>query len=133
MPSNSTKSDRILSVDVFRGITMAVMVLVNSIGTRVTYPILEHSDWNGCSLADLVFPSFLFIVGITTVISLKRHMSEEGGAHPSLYQTIFIRAVLLFLIGIFINMFPSHFDLSVRVYGILQRIACCYLICAVLY
>jgi predicted acyltransferase len=112
---------------------MAVMVLVNSLGTRVSYPILEHVDWNGCSLADLVFPSFLFIVGITTVISLKRHLHEEGGVHFSLYKTIFIRAILLFLIGLFLNMFPSHFDLTVRVYGILQRIAACYLICAILY
>ncbi|MCW8472090.1 heparan-alpha-glucosaminide N-acetyltransferase domain-containing protein [Fluoribacter gormanii] len=132
MSSNSTESSRILSLDVFRGLTMALMVIVNSQGTRIPYPILEHAEWNGCTLADLVFPAFLFIVGITTVISLKRHINEESKV--LLYRSIVSRTLLLFLFGIFLNAFPSHFDLStVRVYGILQRIAFCYFICALLY
>lgn len=133
MRSNpATESKRILSLDVFRGLTMFLMVLVNSIGTRVTYPILEHAEWNGCTLADLVFPAFLFIVGITTVISLKRHRSEESKG--LLYRSILSRTLLLFFFGIFLNIFPVHFDLTtLRIYGILQRIAMCYFVCAILY
>ncbi|HHF7375035.1 acyltransferase family protein [Legionella bozemanae] len=132
MSSNSTEPSRILSLDVFRGLTMALMVLVNSLGTRISYPILMHAEWNGCTLADLVFPAFLFIVGITTVISLKRHVKEESKA--LLYRSICRRTFLLLLFGIFLNMFPVLFNLStMRVYGILQRIALCYFICALLY
>lgn len=132
MSSNSAETRRILSLDVFRGLTMALMVLVNSLGTRTSYPILTHAEWNGCTLADLVFPSFLFIVGITTVISLKRHVNEESKA--LLYRSIFRRTFLLLFFGMFLNMFPTHFDLStVRIYGILQRIAVCYFVCALLY
>ncbi|QMT60353.1 acyltransferase family protein [Legionella sp. PC997] len=132
MSSNSTEVGRILSLDVFRGLTMALMVLVNSQGTRMTFPILEHAEWNGFTLADFVFPAFLFIVGITTVISLKRHLKVES--KTLLYRSILTRTVLLFLFGMFLNAFPSHFDLAtVRVYGILQRIAFCYFICALLY
>ncbi|KTD73255.1 acyltransferase family protein [Legionella tucsonensis] len=132
MSSNSTEASRILSLDVFRGLTMALMVLVNSQGTRISYPILTHAEWDGCTLADLVFPAFLFIVGITTAISLKRHIKEESKA--LLYRSIFTRTLLLFFFGIFLNMFPIHFELStLRIYGILQRIAACYFICALLY
>ncbi|MBI2786092.1 MAG: DUF1624 domain-containing protein [Legionella longbeachae] len=132
MSNHITNNNRILSLDVFRGLTMALMVLVNSLGTRNSYSILEHAKWNGCTLADLVFPSFLFIVGMTTVISLKKHLKEESKVH--LYNAIFKRAVLLFLFGIFLNIFPSHFDLTtLRIYGILQRISICYLICAILF
>ncbi len=132
MRSNSTETSRILSLDVFRGLTMALMVLVNSLGTRISYPILTHAEWDGCTLADLVFPAFLFIVGITTVISLKRHVNEEN--KELLYRSIFTRTFLLFFFGMFLNVFPTHFDLTtVRVYGILQRIAFCYFICAILY
>jgi predicted acyltransferase len=125
------KSGRILSLDVFRGLTMALMVLVNSQGTRALYPILDHAPWNGCTLADLVFPAFLFIVGMTTILSLKKHC---GSTSSEIYYSILKRTVLLFLFGLFLNGFPSHFDFgTLRVYGILQRIALCYFICALLY
>ncbi len=122
-------SPRILSLDVFRGITMALMVLVNSQGTRFIYPILDHAEWNGCTLADLVFPAFLFIVGVTTVISLKKQRPGH-----EVYGNILKRSILLFLIGLFLNAFPLHFDLAtLRVHGILQRIALCYLVCSIIY
>lgn len=108
------------------------MVLVNSLGTRISYPLLEHSEWNGCSLADLVFPSFLFIVGMTTEISLRKHKLINNKV--SLYSNIFKRTVLLFGFGLLINAFPTHFNLeTLRVYGILQRIAICYFICSIIY
>lgn len=125
---------RILSLDVFRGLTMALMVLVNSQGTRSIYPILDHATWNGCTLADLVFPAFLFIVGVTTVISLKRQVIADSAVPLEIYKNILKRSVLLFLFGLFLNAFPFHFDFaSVRVYGILQRIAICYFICSLIY
>lgn len=125
---------RILSLDVFRGLVMALMVLVNGQGTRDIYPILDHALWNGCTLADLVFPSFLFIVGVTTVISLNRQVTTAGSRLADLYLNIFKRSALLFLFGLFLNAFPFHFDLAtIRVYGILQRIALCYCVCALLY
>ncbi|CAM2838238.1 Putative heparan-alpha-glucosaminide N-acetyltransferase [Legionella steigerwaltii] len=132
MSSNTIENNRILSLDVFRGLTMALMVLVNSLGTRVSYPILTHADWIGCNLADLVFPAFLFIVGITTVISLKRHINSESKAQ--LYRSILTRTLLLIVIGIFLSVFPKKIDFAtMRFYGILQRIAVCYFICSMLY
>lgn len=131
--SMNGNSGRILSLDVFRGLTMALMVLVNGQGTRTIYPILDHAAWNGCTLADLVFPSFLFIVGVTAVISLKRQKINNINL-PEVYWNIFKRSVLLFLFGLFLNAFPLHFDFAnIRVYGILQRIAICYFICALIY
>ncbi|KTD11016.1 putative Heparan-alpha-glucosaminide N-acetyltransferase [Legionella gratiana] len=132
MSTHLLQNERILSLDVFRGLTMALMVIVNSLGMRISYPILLHSEWDGCTLADLVFPSFLFIVGMTTVISLKKHVKEES--KREVYYSIFKRTIILFLFGILINVFPKPIDVStIRVYGILQRIALCYLICAFLY
>ncbi|MCW8400306.1 heparan-alpha-glucosaminide N-acetyltransferase domain-containing protein [Legionella sp. PATHC038] len=132
MISNPIDNHRILSLDVFRGLTMALMVLVNSLGTRVSYPILMHAEWNGCSLADLVFPAFLFIVGITTVISLKKNINEASNAQ--LYRSILTRTFLLIFFGLFLSVFPKIINLStIRYYGILQRIALCYFICSVLY
>ena len=126
-------SERILSLDVFRGLTMALMVLVNSQGTHEAYPLLDHAAWNGCTLADLVFPSFLFIVGVTTVISLKRQQAANAKVPLEVYKNIFKRSVLLFLFGLFLNAFPLHFDSTIRIYGILQRIAICYVLCSLIY
>ncbi|MFT4059143.1 MAG: heparan-alpha-glucosaminide N-acetyltransferase domain-containing protein [Legionella sp.] len=130
----SDTNERILSLDVFRGLTMALMVLVNAQGTREIYPLLEHAAWNGCTFADLVFPGFLFIVGMTTVISLHRQLLHSDASRIELYKSILKRSVLLFAFGLFLNAFPLHFDFAtIRVYGILQRIAICYLICSVIY
>lgn len=127
-------SDRILSLDVFRGVTIALMILVNAQGTEFIYPILDHARWNGCTLADLVFPSFLFIVGMTSVISLKKHIAVDAEQGFTIYKNILKRSILLFLFGLFLNAFPFHFDFAtLRVYGILQRIAVCYLICSIIY
>lgn len=130
----SSHAKRILSLDVFRGLTIVLMVLVNSQGTRFIYPILDHASWNGCTLADLVFPSFLFIVGITTVISLNREIKVGTNNLLQVYWSVFRRSALLFLFGLLINAYPYHFDFAtLRVYGILQRIAGCYLICSLLF
>ncbi|APF03301.1 TPA: heparan-alpha-glucosaminide N-acetyltransferase domain-containing protein [Legionella pneumophila] len=126
------KSQRLLSLDVFRGMTIVLMILVNGQAAIDPYPILEHADWDGCTLADLVFPFFLFIVGLTSVISLKNQ--RERKSKSSLYSAIIERSIVLFLLGLFLNVFPHpvEFD-SIRVYGILQRIAICYLISTFIY
>ena len=121
---------RILSIDVFRGLIIVLMILVNSQGNG-SYPMLIHAYWHGATWADLVFPAFLFIVGLTTAVSLKHQINVLN--KKQLYLKIIQRSVLLFVLGIFLNAFPYHFDLSVRVYGILQRIAVCYLVCSYIY
>lgn len=122
---------RIASLDVFRGLTIVLMILVNSQGNEYAYPILEHAAWNGCTFADLVFPFFLFIVGLTSVISLNKSKMNQD-AH--LYRAIFRRSILLFALGVFLNIFPKYIDISsLRVYGILQRIAVCYLVSSIIY
>jgi len=126
-------SQRLISLDVFRGITIALMILVNSPGNSSVYTCLEHSAWNGCTLADFVFPFFIFIVGISSVFSLSkaRHL---GMTIETLLPKIFKRSLWLFLIGLLLNAFPNHFDLeTLRIWGVLQRIAICYFVASLLF
>ncbi len=133
MINKAEGSKRILSLDVFRGFTIVLMILVNSQGDS-SYPILVHASWNGCTPADLVFPFFLFIVGITIVISLQKYLLDTEISRKILYYSIVKRALILFLFGVLLNAFPHHFDFAtLRYYGVLQRIAVCYLVCSVLY
>ncbi len=128
----SLKNNRILSLDVFRGLTIILMIIVNSPGNQSPYPLLEHANWNGCTFADLVFPSFLFIVGITTVISVQHQVAQYN--KRELYQSIAQRSLTLFAFGLFLNVFPHPIHIeTLRVYGILQRIALCYFFCSLLY
>lgn len=118
-----SRQKRYISVDVFRGLTIALMILVNSPGYPHAYAWLEHSPWNGCSLADLVFPFFIIIVGLSVVIN-----------KPKSYLLIVKRTLFLFTIGLLLNAFPNHFDLhAIRIMGVLQRIALCYAFSAVLF
>jgi predicted acyltransferase len=129
---NNTQT-RLLSLDVFRGLTVALMILVNSPGNDNYYPWLGHSSWNGCTLADLVFPSFIFILGVSVAFSLNS-VKERNIPLPPILLKILKRTVLLFLIGLALNAFPKHFDLSTfRYFGVLQRIAVCYFVAACLF
>lgn len=106
-----------------------LMIIVNSQGTRYAYSLLEHAPWNGCSLADLVFPFFLFIVGLSCLIHLNSFTLQNAASKGDLIRSIFNRSLFLFGLGLLLNAFPYHFNLgTLRVYGILQRIACCYFI-----
>lgn len=126
------KTNRILSLDVFRGLTIVLMIVVNSQGTRTPYTILEHVSWNGCTLADVVFPCFLFIVGLSSVFSLNNQIKVND--RSSLYGGMILRSAILFFMGVLLNAMPYHFDFeTIRVYGVLQRIAVCYLICSIIY
>ncbi|MBX7172238.1 MAG: DUF5009 domain-containing protein [Pyrinomonadaceae bacterium] len=130
--SEETNKTRLISLDVFRGMTVAGMILVNNPGTwEAIYPPLEHAPWNGLTPTDLVFPNFLFIVGIAIPIALGKRIEE--GITASVYWKIFRRAAIIFLIGLFIAAFP-YFDLStLRIPGVLQRIAVCYLIASLIF
>lgn len=119
-------ASRLQSLDVFRGMTIAFMLLVNNPGSwDDIYPPLEHAAWNGCTPTDLVYPSFLFMIGVSTVFSLSR--ARQNAVTPDkLLLKIIRRGLILFLIGLFLSLFP-HFEFkTVRIMGVLQRIALVY-------
>ena len=117
-----------------RGLTVALMILVNN-GGEHNYSFLEHSKWNGLTPCDLVFPFFLFMMGMSTFLSLKKTEFKPSAA---IYRKIVKRTVLLFLIGLGINWFDmicngGGLDFAhLRIWAVLQRIALCYGVVAML-
>ncbi len=131
--SSIPKLHRWLSVDVLRGITIGFMIMVNNNGGGdQAYWAMKHTAWNGFTPTDLVFPTFLFLVGISTVFSTQARLAK-GDSKPSLLFHTFRRAIILFLLGLLVNSFPYFHLHTMRFYGVLPRIALCYLIVAVLY
>jgi predicted acyltransferase len=123
---------RLLSLDAFRGLTMLFMVLVNNGGGPISYPPLQHSDWNGWTMTDTVFPSFLWIAGVAITLALGRRL-EAGEARGKLLKIVLRRAVIIYVLGLLVYAFP-HFSLShQRLLGVLQRIAICYLAASIIY
>lgn len=130
-----SNTQRFLSLDVFRGLTVAGMILVNNPGSwSYVYTPLEHAPWHGCTPTDLVFPFFLFAVGNAMSFSMKKYQ-EQG--HATAVRKILKRTLLIFLIGVFLNWFPFFRwnaegqlvfkSLSqLRIMGVLPRIALCY-------
>ena len=143
-PSNNmTTNDRLVSLDVFRGITIAGMVLVNNPGTWSSlYWPLGHAEWHGWTPTDLVFPFFLFIVGVAIPLAFGRR-TESGGSKRDLYLKIVRRSLIIFALGMFLAVFGSMIrhlpgipypNLStVRIPGVLQRIAVCYLFASIIF
>ena len=123
----TTAPTRVLSIDVLRGITIAFMILVNDPGDwGHTYAQLDHAKWNGCTLTDLVFPTFLFLVGASIILSLRSRLAR-GDSHRVIALHILRRSAILFAIDLFLAAFP-HFHLThLRIYGVITRIALCYL------
>jgi predicted acyltransferase len=122
-------NSRLLSLDFFRGLTIAAMIVVNDPGSwSYIYAPLKHADWHGATPTDLVFPFFLFIVGVSISLSLSKRK-----ASGNLYFKIVKRSIIIFLLGIFLALFPSFDFENLRIVGVLQRIAIVYLICAILY
>lgn len=123
---------RLTSLDVFRGITIAGMILVNMVGVaKDKYPPLDHAAWNGCTPTDLVFPFFLFIVGVAMAFSLSKY-TPENKPTKKVYLRIFRRATILFILGLLLNVFWNQgvwtFDFTnIRFMGVLQRISLSYL------
>ncbi|MEH2256807.1 acyltransferase family protein [Nostoc sp.] len=124
---------RLTSLDVFRGITIAGMIFVNMAGVADdVYPPLTHADWHGCTPTDLVFPFFLFIIGVAMTFSLSKY-TEGNKPTSAVYWRILRRAAILFALGLLLNGFWNQgiwtFDLnSIRIMGVLQRISLTYLL-----
>jgi len=127
MHADDIRGNRLISLDAFRGLTIAGMILVNNPGSwSHVYAPLRHAEWHGWTPTDLVFPFFLFIVGVAISFSLGNRV-DRGDARTQLYRKVVTRSLLIFAIGLFLNGFPS-FDLStIRYLGVLQRIALVYL------
>ncbi|MBB5341761.1 acyltransferase family protein [Tunturiibacter gelidoferens] len=124
---------RLLSLDFLRGLTIAFMILVNNNGDELrAYWPLKHAAWNGFTPTDLVFPTFLFLVGISTVFSTASRLAQ-GATRQSLLLHVLRRAVILFLLGLLVNSFPFFNLHTMRFYGVLPRIAICYFVVASLY
>jgi predicted acyltransferase len=99
---NSDPHSRLVSVDIFRGMTIAAMIIVNNLRAWTDtprFPRLTHAEWNGCTLVDLIFPFFIFIVGVTSVFSLDKRV-RSGESPAQLYKHIFTRSAVLFLLGL---------------------------------
>ena len=124
----ASNSQRLLSLDILRGITVAGMILVNN-GWGESFEMLGHSKWNGMTPCDLVFPFFLFIMGISCYLSLVK---SEFKPTPQVIRRIVKRTVLLFAIGLFINWFDHAIEGDLlcfghlRIWAVMQRIALCY-------
>src|ERR1044071_67474 len=134
-------STRLRSLDVFRGMTVAGMILVNNPGTwSAIYSPMEHATWHGWTPTDFVFPFFLFIVGVSITLALSRR-AETAGSKRDLYVKIVRRAAIIFGLGLFLTAFPfwefskgTFLDLStLRLSGVLNRIAVCYLFAALIF
>ena len=130
---------RLLSLDVFRGFTVAAMILVNNPGDwGHIYAPLEHAEWNGATPTDLIFPFFIFIIGVSISYALGSK-KENNAAHSRLIFIALKRALILFGLGLFLSLFPKVFTepieafKTVRIPGVLQRIAIVFFITAVIF
>ena len=134
MPNSA--SPRYLALDVFRGLTLELMIIVNTPGGPTSYGPLEHAVWHGFTLTDLVFPSFLFVVGAAVSLSMQKF---SGHDEAYFLKRVVKRGALIFLVGYLLYWFPfftPEFTLSpienTRVMGVLQRIGLCYLFAALI-
>jgi predicted acyltransferase len=120
------KSERLVSLDIFRGMTVAFMIIVNTPGSwKYVYPPLRHAEWHGCTPTDLVFPFFLFIVGVSTWYSLEKYGNEINGG--SIIR-ILRRTIAIYALGLLLAIFPyfGRDYSTLRLVGVLPRIALAY-------
>lgn len=129
-------SSRLISLDVFRGLTIAGMILVNNAGSwDYVYPALSHAEWHGVTPTDLIFPFFLFIMGVAIPFAFSKRI-VTGTDKRKLLPKIVSRTAILILLGLIINIFPAYdwnFLERIRIPGILQRIAIAYFSISLLY
>ena len=124
---------RLASLDVFRGATIAAMILVNNPGSwDAVYPPLLHAAWHGWTFTDLIFPSFLWIAGVSMTLSFARR-AERGDDRRLLLLHALRRAAIIFALGLLLNGFPGYNLATLRIPGVLQRIAVCYLAAAAIF
>lgn len=127
------KTERLISLDVFRGMTIAGMIVVNSPGnSNYVYPQLAHADWNGCTFADFIFPFFLFIVGVAVTLSLTKR-KESGENQTKLLIQIFRRSAIIYLLGLSLGFFPELNFSNITYTGVLKRIAVVYFFTALIF
>jgi len=123
-------SKRLTSLDVFRGLAIASMILVNNPGSwQHVYPPLLHAEWHGFTPTDLIFPAFLFIAGVAMAFSFAKY-TKGLRPDPRAYWRVARRCVVLFLLGLLLNGFPDYNLGELRIMGVLQRISLAYLLAA---
>jgi predicted acyltransferase len=132
---------RLTSLDVFRGITMATMILVNMASLGDTYPWLDHAPWHGLTIADLVFPFFLYIIGVAMAFSLAKYTSGNAPITKHVYWQIIRRSAILFGLGLILNNLFWNYSLiepkifpdleHLRIMGVLQRIGVAFLLSSI--
>jgi predicted acyltransferase len=130
----SAKPQRLMSIDIFRGLAVAGMILVDNPGSDdLAYGPIKHAEWNGWTCADFIFPSFLFLVGVSMMFSYTARL-RRGESRQRIFRHAIVRSLILFLIGLFVNAMPIYgLDLHTwRIYGVTQRIALCYLVAAII-
>ena len=130
---NSPLSGRLVSLDVFRGATIASMMMVNNAGNwQAVYAPLKHAEWHGWTFTDTIFPSFLWIVGVAMTLSFAKRV-ERGDDRMKLFLHAARRAAIIFALGLLLNLMGKFSIATLRIPGVLQRIAVCYLIAAAVY
>jgi len=128
-----TVSERLVSLDAFRGITIAGMILVNNPGSwSHVYPPLLHAEWQGWTPTDLIFPFFLFIVGVAMTFSLSKYQVDLSLDRKAVYLKVVRRTLIIFGIGLFLNGFPHYNFATIRIPGVLQRIAVVYFFASII-
>ncbi|MDH3290867.1 MAG: DUF5009 domain-containing protein [Gemmatimonadota bacterium] len=133
MTNSLDPAKRLISLDALRGYTIAVMVIVNDPGSwSHVYPPLLHAEWHGITLTDLVFPFFLFIVGVSITLAYTKRL-KAGAEKKDLYRKIVSRAVKIMLLGWFLWLWPNFSLEGMRYVGVLPRISIVFLVCAVLF
>lgn len=125
--------ERLTSLDVFRGTTIGAMIIVNYPGTwSHVYAPLLHKPWHGITPTDLIFPFFLFIVGVSIALAYSRQV-EKGIPFPEIYKKVLFRGLKIFAVGIFLSLWPNFNFGELRVAGVLQRIALVFVACTILF
>ena len=133
IPVFCQRMKRLLSLDVFRGVTIMSMIMVNNPGSwTYVFPPLRHAEWHGWTFTDLVFPFFLWMVGVAMTLSFARRV-EEGADKRKLFAHAMRRGLTIFLLGLGLNLVPKFDFAAVRIPGVLQRIGLCYLIGSAIY
>jgi predicted acyltransferase len=127
-----TPVQRLLSLDVLRGITIGFMIMVNNNGGPGSWGFMNHAVWNGLTPTDLVFPTFVFVVGASVVFAFEARLAR-GATRAQLAVHTVQRAAILFLLGMLVNSFPLFELAHLRIYGVLQRIAIAYLVVGLFY
>jgi predicted acyltransferase len=128
----ATARKRLLSLDVLRGVTIAFMIMVNNNGGPGAWKEMNHAAWNGLTATDLVFPTFLFVVGVSIVFATEARRAR-GATTRELAGHAVVRALVLFAFGIVVNNYPYFHLEHMRFYGVLPRIAICYLLVELFY